>query len=64
LSTKFLFTVDSQRPYPEVASLYAAIFVPNDHTIFAWSMPGDKQTPEVPPPLSGLFQGSFGSNIG
>jgi hypothetical protein len=37
--------------------------VSNDHTIFAWSRAGDGPAPERPPPLSGLFQGPYGSNL-
>jgi hypothetical protein len=38
--------------------------VPNDHTIFAWSIPAGEEIPERPPPTSGLYKGAYGSNLG
>ena len=38
--------------------------VPNDHTIFAWSMAGSNEAPEPIPPTSGLYKGIYGSSLG
>jgi hypothetical protein len=38
--------------------------VPNDHTIFAWSMARDKEARELAPQTNGLYTGAFGSNLG
>ena len=36
----------------------------NDHTIFAWSIAGGIEVPELNPPTNGLYQGISGSSLG